>query len=354
LNDIALEDNLLVSSPGVGGLVYLEGQKQAVISTKSATGIYCGSSELIWAPQDNGGRFVMKAKDGAANLVELSPNPMDAHDVLKAEESIYIAATQTNEVIRFDSNFNWQESWRLPGEEDSSHLNSVAIYRGELIASIFGNFTRYRQYKEGTAGLGKIYNVRTGDPLIEGLSQPHSLTVVEGLLYFCSSQEKKLCIYDGEEVIRTVTLPGYARGLAVGKKYIYVGLSLSRNIQDELHELASGAISVLDRNTLECVGIKLLPFREVYDIRIISGYADLLCVMALLEKQNIGLNQSVGARDAQISELTQSLVQNEARCDELTQSVATRDKQIEELRNSTSWKLTEPIRQVGRYIKKDR
>jgi len=280
LDDCTLEDNLLVSSPGAGGLVYLEGQSQVVLSTKSCTGICFGKTALVWAPQDNGGRYLLEAKNGLAKLVEISTSPLDIHDVLIAEDKIYLAATQNNEVICLDRNYSRIESWRLPGEEDSAHLNSIAIYQGQLIASVFGSFTRYREYKDGTSGLGKIFNVRTGETLIDGLSQPHSLTVADDLLYFCSSQEKKLHVYDGERIVNTVLLPGYARGVAVGEHCIYVGISLSRNIGDELHELASGAISILDKKSMKCIGIKMIPFREVYDIRIVSRHADLLSLVA--------------------------------------------------------------------------
>lgn len=354
MHNIELEDSLLVSSPGVGGLIYLEGKNQVVLSTQAVTGIYSSSEELILAPQADGGRFVIQAKAGSAKKTALSSRPMDTHDALKVEDSIYIGVTQTNEIIRFDSNFNQKESWRLPGEEDSSHLNSITIYRGRLIASIFGNFTQYRQYKEGTEGLGRIYDVRTGETLVAGLSQPHSLTVVDDLLYFCNSQQKQLVIYDGERVISTTILPGYARGLAVGDRYIYVGISLSRNIDTELHELTSGAISILDRNTMECIGIKLLPFREVYDIRIITRHADLLGVMAMQEKQNIDLDQLIIASDEKISALTQELVLHKARNQELEQAVIAGNKQIETMKKISSWrfKITGPLRQVGQYIKK--
>lgn len=317
MNACILEDNLLVSSPGVGGLVYLEGQSQVVISTKSSTGICFGKTELIWAPQDSGGRYLLEAKNGLARLVEISPSPLDIHDVLIEKDHIFLAATQNNEVVCLDSNYSRIENWRLPGEEDSAHLNSIAIYRGQLIASIFGNFTRYREYKDGTLGLGKIFNVRTGKTLIDGLSQPHSLTVVDDLLYFCSSQEKKLYVYDGECIVNTVLLPGYARGVAVGENCIYVGISLSRNIENELHELTSGAISILDKKSMKCIGLKMLPFKEVYDVRIVPRYADLLSLAATQEAQINELNQTVAARDRQINELNQAAAVREGQIDEM-------------------------------------
>lgn len=350
LNTYTFEDNLLVSSPGVGGLVYLEGQSQVIISTRISTGICFGKSALVWALQDNGGRFLVEAKNGLARLVEISPSPLDIHDVLIEEDRIYLAATQNNEVICLDRNYNLIENWRLPGEEDSAHLNSIAIYQGRLIASVFGSFTRNREYKDGTSGLGKIFDVRTGETLIDGLSQPHSLTVVDDFLYFCSSQEKKLHVYDGERIINTVLLPGYARGIAVGENCIYVGISLSRNIENEQHELASGAISILDKKSMRCIGIKTLPFREVYDIRIITRHADLLSLVATQELQINELNQTIVAHEEHINELSQIIAVREGHINELNRAIVAREGQIEEIRNSTSWNLTKPVRYAGRLI----
>ena len=334
----------------MGGLVYLEGQSQVVISTKISTGICFGKTGLVWALQDNGGRFLVESRNGLARMVEISSNPLDIHDVLIDEDQVYIAATQNNEVVCLDKNYSRIENWRLPGEEDSAHLNSIAIYQGKLIASVFGSFTRHREYKDGTIGLGKIFNVRTGETLIDGLSQPHSLTVVDNFLYFCSSQEKKLYVYDGERIVNTVLLPGYTRGVAIGVNCIYVGISLSRNIENELHELTGGAIAILDKNSMKCIGIKQIPFREVYDIRIVPRHIELLSLMATQEARINELSQTAAVREGQINELSQTAAMREGTINELNQTIAVREGQINEMRNSTSWNLTSPIRYVGRLI----
>jgi Domain of unknown function (DUF4915) len=363
-----LEDNLLVSSPGeagYGGLVYLEKQSQVIVSKTSSTGICFGETGLVWAQQDKDGRYLIEVKEDSVKSVEVAQAPLDIHDVLVDQNLIYLAATQSNEVICVDSNYNRVNSWRLPGEEDSSHLNSVAIYRGELIASIFGSFTKHREYKEGTLGLGKIINVRTGEVLIDGLSQPHSLTVKDDLLYFCSSEEKKLYVYDGKRIINTVLLPGYARGVAVGDNYIYVGISLSRNIETNLHELSSGAISIIDKKLMKYIGVKTIPFREVYDIRIVKRYVDLLRLieakeseveakesevketrekLAVCEVEIAKLNQLQAERDASITLLEQTLAERDASITLLEQTLAA-------LYTSHSWRMTKLFRVIKKTIK---
>lgn len=372
MNTINIEDNLLVSSPGIpgeGGLTYLETQSQVIVSGTSSTGICFGETKLVWAQQDKDGRYLIEIKEGSAKSVEVALHPLDIHDVLIDQNLMYLAATHNNEVICVDSNYNYINSWRLPGEDDSSHLNSIAIYQGELIASIFGSFTKHREYKDGTLGLGKIINVRSGKVLIDGLSQPHSLTVKDDLLYFCSSQEKKLYVYDGERIVNTVLLPGYARGVAVGENYIYVGISLSRNIESNLHELPTGGVSIIDKNLMKYIGVKAIPFREVYDIRIVSRHIDLL---RLLEAKSLEVNEArekLAACEKQIANLNQLLVEknneldsievNKSRenlvvCDEritnLSQLLAQKINELDLIYSSTSWRMSKPLRVIKNWL----
>ncbi|WP_143002901.1 DUF4915 domain-containing protein [Nitrosospira sp. Nsp1] len=358
MNDCAIEDNLLVSCPGIGGMVYLEGSSDAIIiNTRPSTGICFGKSELVWANQDNGGRYLTEAKNGLARQIEISPCPLDIHDVLLKDDKIYLASTYDNEVVCLNSNYQRINAWNLPGENDSAHLNSIAIYQGRLIASLFGRFKKHREYKNGTLGLGAIIDVHTGETLIGGLSQPHSLTVKGDLLYFCSSEEKKLHVYDGKNIINTVLLPGYSRGVAVGKNYIYVGISLSRNVEPVEHELASGAVSVIDKISLQCIGLKLIPFREIYDIRIIPRFADLLSLVAANASEIEKFNQTIAERDKQIFQLNQVIFDGNKETTKCIKEVAERNKQIVELNgkvtallSSTSWKVTKPIRAAKNII----
>jgi hypothetical protein len=307
LKEFVIEDNLLISCPQHGGLVYLEKDSQAtIISTRPATGICFGNSSLICAYQGNYGRYLVEAKDGLARQIEVSPDPLDIHDVLLAaeESKLYLALTNNNQVVCLDSNYQRTGVWTLPGEKDSTHLNSIALYRGRLIASIFGRFTKHREYKSGTSRLGEIIDVHTGETLISGLSQPHSLTVKDDLLYFCSSEEKELHLYNGEQIINTIALPGYARGIAVGENYIYAGISLSRNVDAVKHKLEGGAVAIIDRSSFQCMGLKFIPFEEIYDVRIIPRFSDLLSLIATDQNRRIGdQNRKIAELEEKISEL---------------------------------------------------
>jgi Domain of unknown function (DUF4915) len=336
LNTYILEDNLLISSPGVGGLTYLEGRNQVTISTKASTGIYIGKEGLFCGLQENGGNHLILAKDGASDDIELAKDALDIHDVLVHENLIYFVATQTNAVVCLNSDFKIVDSWQLSGEEDSSHINSVAVYKGRLIASAFGNFKLHREYKNGTQGLGRVFDVRTGETLIEGLSQPHSLTVENNYLYLCSSEENTLHIYEDQTLIKSVLIPGYARGVAVGEDYIYVGISLSRNVNSDISKLTSGAIAVIDKKSMIIVGLNMLPFREVYDIRIVNQHSNIFSIFQTTQLE--------------IKALKLNLESSKSEIEDLSKAVQDREQILKNIMASMSWKLTKPLRIIKAII----
>lgn len=336
MNTYILEDNLLISSPGVGGLTYLEGRNQVTISTKASTGIYIGKEGLFCGLQENGGNHLILAKDGASDDIELAKDALDIHDVLVHENLIYFVATQTNAVVCLNSDFKIVDSWQLSGEEDSSHINSVAVYKGRLIASAFGNFKLHREYKNGTQGLGRVFDVRTGETLIEGLSQPHSLTVENNYLYLCSSEENTLHVYKDQTLIKSVLIPGYARGVAVGEDYIYVGISLSRNVNSDISKLTSGAIAVIDKKSMIIVGLNMLPFREVYDIRIVNQHSNIFSIFQTTQLE--------------IKALKLNLESSKSEIEDLSKAVQDREQILKNIMASMSWKLTKPLRIIKAII----
>ena len=269
--DKMIDDTLLVSCPGTaGGLFLVNGLTCRRLSSRPMTGLCIGDGQFTVAYQDNSGRSVRLFRDGAAEEKVLGDEPMDIHDVLLHGGRIYAAVTEQNKVVRFDVELNVADAWVLPGEHDAAHLNSVVLYQDRLLASIFGRFQRHRQYKEGTQGLGEIVDIRSGLTFLSGLSQPHSLTVHDGLLFLCSSEDREIRAYCGQKLIQKTGVPGYARGLAVGSGKIYVGISLSRNAPVTEIGRDSAKIAVIDSSSWRVMEILELPAHEIYDIRIVN------------------------------------------------------------------------------------
>ncbi|MBM7063164.1 DUF4915 domain-containing protein [Pseudomonas sp. UL073] len=271
-----ITDTLLVSSPGQdGGLILIDQHSQVRIINRPITGICLNDHTLLYAFQDNGGNTLKHIHNGLTKEITLTNAALDLHDVFCKEENTYLAATETNSVLCLNKDLKQISQWGLPGENDSAHLNSTTWYQGKLLASIFGRFQKHREYKNGTQGIGEVIDIQTGNSFIRGLSQPHSLTVVEDLLYLCSSEDQELRIYRGQELLKKIQLPGYVRGLAIGTTKIYAGLSLSRNTQTA-PQADSASIAVLNRASMAIEGFVNVASREIYDIRITKSSYSLL------------------------------------------------------------------------------
>jgi hypothetical protein len=270
---VYIDDTLLISCPNLdGGLVAVNGRCSTRLSARAVTGLFVGDSVLLCAYQDSGGNVVGHFSNNNFNTVLLSDSFMDLHDVYFSDGIIYMAVTDNNSVFSFDCNLNIISKWSLPGENDAVHLNSVVVYDEQLLASIFGRFKRNREYKDGTRGRGEVVNIRTGETYISGLSQPHSLTVVGDFLYLCSSEDKELRIYRKKELIHKINVNGYARGIAVSKNKIYVGISLSRNLIIPV-ESDKSCVVVIDNKSKKIDGFVPIESKEIYDIRLVNDFS---------------------------------------------------------------------------------
>lgn len=271
-----IQDTLLISCPGdTGGLFIANGKASARLTYRPTTGLFVGEDELLFSYQDRGGKSIRAYRDGRAFEWDISTTPMDLHDLKILDGHLYAVNTEDNNIVRLDTYFKSLKTWPLPWEteKDSAHLNSVTLYRNRLLGSVFGRFTRHRQYKEGTAGLGEVVDLETGETFISGLSQPHSLTVHDGLLYLCSSEDSELRIYDGNQLQKKIRLPGYTRGLAITEDTIYVGMSASRNSESASSGLGTATIAIIDRETFSHSNSLGIGCREIYDIRVMNDAA---------------------------------------------------------------------------------
>lgn len=265
-----LDDTLIISCPGSnGGLLIATGGATTRLSWRPSTGLFVGEDRLLLARQDEGGKVIKVLRAGTSSEKSLSDTSLDLHDVFVRGGKTYVAATEQNSILCFDENWNRTTSWSLPGEHDSAHLNSVVFLGDRLLVSVFGRFERHRQYKEGTVGRGEVIDIVSGETFISGLSQPHSLTIVNDLLSVCNSEMQEVRFYQGNKLTNVVTVPGYARGLAAGREKIYVGLSKSRNV--DASEANGGRIAVIDRASLTLQTTIDVPVDEIYDIRVIDN-----------------------------------------------------------------------------------
>lgn len=269
---VNIPDRLLLSGPNGGGLGMLSRSRFEQLFTENATGVSIAGKHAAWVVQDAPANSLHAMVDGRLSTVRLSDGALDLHDILIDGPRFWAVATQINAILCIEQDREVGR-WQYAAEPDSWHVNCLVRHAGRMLASTFGRFDATRGYKGNTRGNGEVFDVKTGAPVIRGLSQPHSLVSEDGLLWLCDSEAGEVHAYDEDRRVRALRLPGYTRGLAFGRDHVYVGISRTRNEPGGKVErrFDTAVIAVLNRATGEPIGYVPVPWSEIYDIRVLKS-----------------------------------------------------------------------------------
>ena len=262
-------DNLLISSPNDGGLFLLHRGATYKLDSLDTTGFAAHGNRMLRALQPARlVRFETAEPDGVTSEAEFD----DIHDVLLDGKFCYVVKTDTNEIVKLDEQGREHQRWTLPGERDSWHVNCLARWNGRLVFSAFGDLRLHRQYKAFSRESGFVQDLDTGEKLISGLSQPHSLLTAGENLLLADSENFEVREYDAQgQLLRSKKLDGYTRGLLLHGGILFVGLSRSRNV--DIGPLANGAVVALDAGSWEEIDRRRLPTDEIYSIQHVADAA---------------------------------------------------------------------------------
>lgn len=187
---------------------------------------------------------------------------VDAHDAVWLDGELVVASTSSNSLLWLGAGGDVTRTWTAPGSGDAWHLNSLVVDDGRLLACAFGRFERHRGWAAPGAarGRGIVFDVESGETVVDGLSCPHTPFRLDGRWAVCDSADDALVVLDDGRVVERVDLGGWTRGAAVVGDWVYVGVSARRQKD------ASGraAVVVLNRATLAEVARVPVPAREVY------------------------------------------------------------------------------------------
>ena len=320
-------ESLFVSAPNDGGLFYVCNDVARRLSTLDTTGLALSSDKCLRALQADGAREISIYKNDICTRITLSEDELDLHDILIDGATTYVACTHLNAVIAYDDEWRELERWTYPGEEDSVHLNCLCLYQGRLLVAMFGDFKTHRGYKGQTAGRGVVRDVRSGEILVDGLSQPHTMVACGDELVLCNSEVGELRVYQNWECVRIIPVGGYARGLAMGASHYYVGISLSRNAAtDAQHPGAHIAVVDKESGTVE----RTIPVgsREIYDVHMceasvaLSGFFRALCFETANELET---------RDVQLAEARAHIASDSLELIQRTTRIRALESEIETL-----------------------
>lgn len=259
---IDLFSRLIVSAPNDGGLLAIIGGRVYPLDSADTTGLCLAGGILARALQPNTLRLY---GNGPTRDIVLEGDLGDVHDVLVHEGRCYVVGTRGNAVAELAVDGSVIRRWAFPGEPDARHINCLTVWDGRIVLSCFGDFETERGYKSGSRGTGYVQDLLSGEKLIEGLSQPHSITAVGSNLLVANSEKDQILEFGPDrDLIRSRSLGGYTRGIRAAGDILYVGLSAPRHVEQPLN--ADAAILALDARTWEELGRLPLPLREVYSI----------------------------------------------------------------------------------------
>ena len=276
MNKQDLFHDLLVSAPNGGGLFAVHGGQVQHLDGLSSTGLALHGATLARALQP--ADWVVYGPDEVVTSVAAAIHCADIHDVLWVDDGFLMVSTDHNEVVRVDAEFRPAQRWAFPGELDSMHINCLARWGDEVVFSAFGTFSERRAYKGASAGAGFVRGLDGLEPIITGLSQPHSLKPWGADLLLADSETRSIALYDrqGREKRRKV-LDGYTRGIAIGRHALFVGLSASRT--PEAGGVPTATLVALDLHTWQELGRVALPAREIYEVLELPAGVDMAALV---------------------------------------------------------------------------
>jgi GT2 family glycosyltransferase/glycosyltransferase involved in cell wall biosynthesis len=307
---------LLVSGPNGGGLALVRRDRVLPVSRDSATGIAVDRDAVAWCLQmEEMASTIAILRDGVLITRVIDTSDLDLHDLAPAEDSWYAVATLANAVLHLDREGHVLSRHEFGGEPDSMHLNSICNHNGRLLVSAFGRFAEQREYKGRTRGTGLVLDIESGETLIDGLSQPHSLVSHGEWLYFCDSERSEVVRWKPGGVEQRVKLPGYTRGLCVAGDNLYVGISRSRNQSERsVESFPSALVAVLHADNLGLTGYVPFEWDEIYDIKAIEDDSQVQSLLMLaLETKSVPASPVPVSADIGLAELGRQLSLVESR-----------------------------------------
>ncbi|CAN5623518.1 TIGR03032 family protein [soil metagenome] len=210
------------------------------------------------------------------------------HDLSWGRDELWIVNTLFSCLCTLDMETNFVPRWKPPfisalAGDDRCHLNGLAMEAGvPKYVTVLARTDTPAGWRPDKAKTGCLLDVPSGEPVVQGLSMPHSPRVHGGRVWLLESGHGRLSLVDAVEcTIEPVAhLPGYTRGLAFAGRFAFVGLSKIREtnifgglpIATRRADLKCG-IGVVDLSTGQLAGqLEFLSgVEEIFDVQILAG-----------------------------------------------------------------------------------
>lgn len=217
---------------------------------------------------------------------------LDTHEIAVDQNGqLLLVSSQYSAVVSLSSTHSARVVWNPDfisalKAEDRCHLNGLCLQNGELkYVTLFARTDQPSGWRSRSFESGEIIDVNTGEPVCQGLVQPHSPRLYRGSLYVLNSGAGEFGRVNSKtgrfECIAYVA--GYGRGLSFAGDYAIFGVSRPRTdayipglkLHDRLHAMntqdrcALVAVHLLTGEVIE--GIQFHgAVRELFDTQVIE------------------------------------------------------------------------------------
>ena len=155
------------------------------------------------------------------------------HEIAYAADDLWLVNTRFSCLCTLDQEHSFVPRWRPPfisayTAEDRCHLNGLAVVDDEVrYVSMLGTSDEAGGWRENKARGGQIMDVPSSEPVVTGLSMPHSPRWYRDRLWVLESGEGSIgvCDLDTGKVETVAELPGFTRGLSFLGPLAFIGLS---------------------------------------------------------------------------------------------------------------------------------
>ena len=155
------------------------------------------------------------------------------HELAYAGDELWFVNTRFSCLATLDQDHSFVPRWRPPfikalAAEDRCHLNGMAVVDDEVrYVSMLGASDEAGGWRENKASGGLIMDVPSSEPVIGGLSMPHSPRWYRDQLWVLESGEGAIGRVDLDtgKVETVAKLPGFTRGLSFMGPLAFIGLS---------------------------------------------------------------------------------------------------------------------------------
>ncbi|MBV8079613.1 MAG: DUF4915 domain-containing protein [Actinobacteria bacterium] len=167
------------------------------------------------------------------------PGALYLHDLAFVGRRLHGNAVGQNAIVRFDERGGYERVWwprciERRGKPDVSRnyiqLNSIAAGRSLASSYFSASAAEMTARRPGQRSFpvdrrGVVFSGRTREPVVRGLTRPHSARLAEGRLWVDDSGYGELGVVDRGRFEAVARLPGWTRGLAFADGVAFVGTS---------------------------------------------------------------------------------------------------------------------------------